>query len=192
MPGRLILVLALAFATLPASAEDFCAELDVPAALDLVCSEAADGSTVVAAPDSPLAALNRLRVRRLDAPVDDPAAWLEEQMTLDTTGLSGFVERWAMHPDNPLKPEAVEPSMQALADALDRLGRLGRSGCEAPREQANGRWTMRCTYDAGVAEGVVQLDLFAGDGLPVATDFRAASPQRTRQLQALVNGLRLD
>jgi hypothetical protein len=51
---------------------------------------------------------------------------------------------------------------------------------------------MRCRYDATVAEGVVYQELRQTDGLPVGIDFRAASAQRARQFEALVNGLRLN
>ncbi len=191
-PLTLLFGTALLVSAGPATAEDFCPALNVPAALDLTCGENADGESVVASPSSPLAVLNRLRVRQLEEPVEDPLSWLEGQMTLDTSGLDDTIEQWARHPDNPIKPEALEPSLNALIAALRSLEQLTRTGCGAPREREPGRWSMRCTYEAGVVEGVVQLDLFETEGLPVATDFRAASTQRAREFEALVNGLRLD
>ena len=184
--------LAVALTVTPVVAEDFCPALDVPTVLDLTCREEPDGATVVAPADTAMAAVNRLRVRRLETPVPDPRAWLEEQVTLDTSGLVDTLERWAEHPDNPIKPEALDPGLRALRDALGQLETLTRTGCGEPRERAPGRWTLRCDYDAGIAEGVMVLELRETDGLPVAIDYRAASEQRARQFEALVNGLRLD
>lgn len=181
-----------ALTSLGAAAEDFCAALDVPAVLELECRTLADGGTVVQGDDTPLAALNQLRLRRLAAPVEDPEAWLREQMTVDTSGLAQSLKSWVQHPDNPIKPEALQPSLDALLGALRGVETLALTGCEAPLERAPGRWSMRCRYDATVAEGVVYQELRLTDGLPVAIDFRAASAQRVRQFEALLNGLRLE
>ncbi len=187
----LTLAIVLSAVAGSAAAEGLCENLAVPAGTDLVCSVDAEGATVVRAPDSPFGPFNRLWIRQLDAPVDDPAAWLTEQMSFDTSGMSTLVERWANHPDNPIKPEVIAPSLETLFDALRDLEQLSRSGCSEPRER-RGRWSMRCTYDAGIARGVVDLTLIETDGLPIHADARAASERRAREFEALVNGLRLD
>jgi hypothetical protein len=171
-----------------AQAEDFCAALALPAQLDLVCGEQRDGATVVRGPESPFPSLNRLEVRRLDAPVDDPAAWLRDQITLDTSGISDTLRGWLTHPDNPLKPEVVEPSLEALADALGQIEQLSQAVCEPPEPVADGRWAIRCRFDLTVAEGMLRLELIETPGLPVAAEMRAASEQRARQFEALLNG----
>ena len=180
---------ALVAATGPARAEDFCPALAVPEPLDLICVEEPDGSTVVRGPDSPFPALNLLRLRRLEAPVDDPAAWLRGQMSLDTSSVSETLRGWLTHPDNPLKPEVVEPSLEALEGALGRIEQLSQAVCEEPEQLAGDRWTMRCRFDLTVADGILRLDLFRTNELPVATELRAASDQRARQFEALLNGL---
>jgi hypothetical protein len=172
----------------PAAAEDFCTALAIPEQLDLVCRVEPDAATVVRGADSPFSQLNRLRVRRLEQPVEDPAAWLRDQMTLDTSGVSETLRDWMTHPDNPLKPEVVEPSLDALQRALGQIEELSRAVCDEPQRLAEGRWAMRCTFDVTVAEGLVRLELRRTEGLPVAVDMRAASEQRSRQFEALLNG----
>jgi len=171
-----------------AHAEDFCAALAIPEQLDLVCREAPDGTTVVRGPESPFPSLNRLELRRLDAAVDDPAAWLRDRITVDTSGISETLRGWLTHPDNPMKPEVVEPSLEALTEALGQIEQLSQAVCEEPEQVADERWAIRCRFDLTVAEGVLRLDLFQTSGLPVAAEMRAASEQRARQFEALLNG----
>jgi hypothetical protein len=172
-----------------AAAEDFCAALAIPEPLDLVCTVEPDGTTVVQSADSPFPTLNRLEVRRLEEPVEEPAAWLRGQMTLDTSGVSETLRGWLTHPDNPLKPEVVEPSLDALEEALGQIEQLSKTVCDAPEQVADARWAMRCRFDLTVAAGVLRLDLFRTADLPIATEMRAASEQRARQFEALLNGL---
>jgi hypothetical protein len=171
-----------------ASAEDFCDALAIPEQLDLVCFEEPDGTTVVRGPESPFPSLNRIELRRLDEPVDDPADWLRDRTTLDTSGISRALRSWLTHPDNPLKPEVVQPSLDALEEVLGELEALSQAVCEEPEQLAPDRWTMRCRFDVTVAEGLLRLELLRTDGLPVAVEMRAASEQRTRQFEALLNG----
>ncbi|MEO1089061.1 MAG: hypothetical protein AAFX81_00370 [Pseudomonadota bacterium] len=178
-----------------AAAEDFCPALAVPAELAMVCeTRIVDGTatTMVRPVGSSLASFNRLIVRRLPEPVDDPAAWLETQMTLDLSPWVGVVEGLAAHPDNPLKPEALEPLLELFRSRVDEVSGFARRACEPPEVRDDDRWTMRCVYDADVAEAVVFLELRQTDGLPIATDFRAAGSQRARQFEALLNGLRVE
>lgn len=179
---------ALVAATPGARAEDFCAALAIPEPLDLLCREQPDGTTLVRGPDSPFPSLNRLELRRLDAPVDDPAAWLRDRITLDTSGIRETLRGWLTHPDNPLKPEVVEPSLEALTEALGQIEELSQTVCEEPEQLAPDRWAIRCRFDLTVAEGVLRLELFDPAGRPVAAEMRAASAQRARQFEALLNG----
>jgi hypothetical protein len=128
-----------------------------------------------------------LELRRLEAPVDDPAAWLRDRTTLDTSGISRTLRGWLTHPDNPLKPDVVEPSLDALEEALGEIEELSRTVCDEPEQVADDRWAMRCRFDLTVAEGVLRLELFQTSELPVAVEMRAASEQRTRQFEALLN-----
>jgi len=179
---------ALVAAAPGARAENFCAALAIPEPLDLACSEGPDGTTVVRGPENPFPSLNRLEVRRLDAPVDDPAVWLRERISVDTSGVSETLRGWLTHPDNPLKPEVVEPSLEALTEALGQIEELSRTVCEEPEQLAADRWTIRCRFDLTVAAGVLRHELFQTSGLPIAAEMRAASEQRTRQFEALLNG----
>jgi hypothetical protein len=187
--SALAVVAGVVSATGTAAAEDFCAALAIPEPLDLVCTVEPDGTTVVQSADSPFPTLNRLEVRRLDAAVEDPAAWLRGRMTLDTSGISDTLRGWLTHPDNPLKPEVVEPSLDALEEALGQIEELSKTVCEAPERVGDARWAMRCRFDLTVADGVLRLDLFRTADLPIATEMRAASEQRARQFEALLNGL---
>jgi hypothetical protein len=184
----LALAVPLALAATAAPAEDFCDALAIPEPLDLVCRVDTDGRTVVHGRDSPFPTLNRLQVRRLDDPVDDPSRWLEEQMMLDTSGMRETLRDWMTHPDNPLKPEVVEPSVRALERMLGQIEELSQTVCEKPERVSDARWAMRCTFDVTVAEGILRLELLRTDGLPVAVEMRAASEQRARQFEALING----
>ena len=171
-----------------AAADDFCGGLALPDQLDLVCRETEDGATVVQGRDSPFPTLNRIRVHRLAAPVDDPREWLREQVTLDTSGISRTLRDWLTHPDNPLKPDVVEPSLDALERALGQIEGLSRAVCAEPEKLSPERWAMRCTFDVTVADGRLRLELRESEGLPVAIEMRAASDQRVRQFEALLNG----
>lgn len=179
---------ALTLGSGAAAAEDFCDALAVPAQLDLVCRVTDDGATLVHGVDSPLPTLNRLRVRRLAEPVDAPERWLEAQVTVDTSGISRTLRDWLTHPDNPLKPDVVEPSVEALERALGQIEELSQAVCDEPEQASAGRWVMRCTFDVSVADGLLRLELRETDGLPVAIEMRAASDQRVRQFEALLNG----
>lgn len=190
VPAAIVL---LAAASSPAVAEDFCSGLDIPEQLDLICRVDAEGATVVQSPDSPFPGLNRIRLHRLDESVDEPASWLRAQMSVDTSSVSESLRGWMTHPDNPLKPEVTRPALEALTDALGELEQLSRTGCEDPRELREQRWVMRCDYELALASGVVRLELREPDAdRPVAIEMRAASEQRVRQFEALLNGFRLE
>jgi len=191
---RRLSLLALAAAVMPlaAAAENFCPALAVPEALDLVCQVEADGATIVQGRDNPFAGFNQLRLQRLEEPVDDPEAWLRQAVTLDTSSISETLRGWMRHPDNPLKPEVVEPSLEALERTLGQLEALSDTVCEEPRQVGPARWAISCRFDVTVADGLLRLELRrTAAGPPVAIEMRTASDQRARQFEALLNGLDL-
>ena len=167
--GCLSLLVLASACTLPAGANDLCASLTIPADLGLACAPAADiapgAVAVTPGSDSGFAGLSRLSLRPLDKAQDplawsDPAAWLQRQMTIDTSSYAGVLGGAADDPDSPFAGPAAKSALDSFVSALQGLGRLPLNACDTPLEQTAGRWAITA---------------------------RAANEQRLRHFEAIAN-----
>lgn len=185
----------LVWATEQAVAQELCADLTIPAELKLSCGPAPAmpaGSVVVAPESGAFASLSRLTIRPLDRAGDDaqawtdPAAWLQRQMTLDTSSLVGSMAGLADDPDSPFSGSAARAALTRLQNALAGMAVLPLTACEAPtNDDARHRWDMHCTFGAGGLGVYVDLRLVTDGERRWAVSMRTANEQRRRHLQAI-------
>jgi hypothetical protein len=89
------------------SIEDLCARLSVPEGAGLGCTVRSDPATaglaaVVQPTDSDFAPLSELTLERVEEPVDDPGAWLREQLTLDLSPVDAALDELIRGADSPI------------------------------------------------------------------------------------------
>ncbi|MEK0082306.1 hypothetical protein [Benzoatithermus flavus] len=193
-PALLSLLLGLLPAA-PSFAADLCARLTIPATLGLVCVAAPDTApeaVAVEPVDGAFAALSRMTVRPLDRGGDplawsDPAAWLQQQMTLDTSRYADLLGGLAKDPDSPFAGPAAEQALERLKSALTGIGRLALGACDEPSETAPGRWDMRCGFTPAGLGLLVHLRLVAEGERRWAMTMRAANERRLRHFEAIAN-----
>lgn len=180
----------------PAAARDFCPLLAIPDELGLRCQTVYEGGTavtIVEATEQPFSGLNRLRLRELDAPVADPAAWLRAQVSLDLSEHQAALDDFAENPDNPFAPDWLAPMIDTARQALDNVEGLAQAPCEPILASGNGlRWSLRCNYNAVLIQQTLFVELRDPNRRPIAIDYRAANPKRERHFLALINGLEAD
>lgn len=185
----------LTVAAEPAVAQDLCAALTIPAELHLVCAPAPSmptGSVTVAPEGGAFASLSRLTIRPLEQAGDDglawtdPSAWLQRQMTLDTSSFAGSMASLADDPDSPFSGSTARAALTRLQSALAGVAALPLTACEAPTQGgARQRWDMHCTFGAGGLGVYVDLRLVADGERRWALSMRTANAQRRRHLQAI-------
>lgn len=189
--------LALSLTT-PAWAEDLCAALSIPEPLGLVCAATPDGAVTVMPADGTFAALSRMTLRRLERSGGDelawsePAAWLQGQVTVDTSGYVGAMADLADDPDSPFAGEAARQALAHLKTVLGGLAKLPLNACEPPAENMPGRWEMPCRYMADGLGLLVDLRLVADGDQRFAVNLRAANEQRLRHFEAIANSFQPD
>lgn len=201
--GLAAVLLVLASAIVPIArvgATDLCAALAIPEPLGLGCAPAPvdatepGGPEVVVEPmEGAFAPLSRLTVRQLRREGEDalawtdPAAWLERQMTLDTSGFANAILALGESPDSPFGGETVRGAVSALASGVQRLGRLALVGCDSPEQARPNRHTMRCSFTVGGLGLLLQLRLVARGDERWAIGFRSTNEQRQRHFEAIAN-----
>ena len=194
--GCLSLLLLASACTLPAGAANLCSSLTVPADLGLGCAPAADVAPAAVAvtpgSDSGFAGLSRLSLRPLDRAQDplawsDPAAWLQQQMTVDTSSYAGVLGGAADDPDSPFAGPEARSALDSFVGVLQGLGRLPLNACDTPLEQTVGRWSMSCRFTMGGLGMLMQLRLVADGDRRWAMTARAANEQRLRHFEAIAN-----
>jgi hypothetical protein len=186
----------------PALAQDLCAELTLPPALDLSCTpvpELAQGAVAVAPVGGTFAALSRMTVRPLVREGEDalawrdPAAWLRRQMTMDTAGYADLLSGLAGSPDSPFAGESARGALDSLKSALGSMGRLPLTACDEPSATIPDRqWDMRCSFTAGGLGLLMHLRLVAAGEERWALTMRAANEQRLRHFEAIANSFAPD
>lgn len=194
-------LLLAAGAAYPALAQELCAELTLPPALDLSCTpapELAQGAVAVAPVGGTFAALSRMTVRPLVREGEDalawrdPAAWLRRQMTVDTAGYADLLSGLAGSPDSPFAGESARGALDSLKSALGGMGRLPLAACDEPGAVAPDRWDMRCSFTAGGLGLLMHLRLVAAGEERWALTMRAANEQRLRHFEAIANSFAPD
>lgn len=191
---RIVLAAALLFALgLGAgetrAAELRCADLDVPAGIDLTCRATPDGLTV-GPPDGPYASLTRLSLSALDEAPDDAAAFLRQRVRVGDESVEAAADALFDSPDSPFNGTDWADLLQSALHSLDRLTQLPLEGCT---DEASGvlaeRAVLRCAWQlAGLAQYYQGAVLRLNDRTYVL-DLRAMNAQRFRHLRAIANSL---
>jgi hypothetical protein len=197
--GCAIGLIGLAWAGAPASAQPtLCARLTVPEGLELDCvlqSDAAGAglAAVVQPTDSEFAPLSELRLRRVEEPVEDPAAWLREQLTLDLTPLDAALAELTRDPDSPITGTGLAEQLESWRGLLGSAAALPLSGCDDPaRLPREGAWEMACEWELGPLRQLMRFRLIERDGERHAITIRTMNEQRLRHLVAIANSFESD
>lgn len=195
---RLAFVALLAGCATPplAAQQDLCPTLTIPASLGLACAPTEDlapGAVTVAPTEGSFAALSRLSLRPLERTGEDalawsnPTAWLQRQITLDTSGASTRLECLGQDPDSPFAGPEAEGALRSLENMLSGMARLPLNACNEPAETSPNRWTMDCRFTAGGIGLLLQHRLVAQGDRRWAITSRAANEQRLRHFEAIAN-----
>jgi hypothetical protein len=190
-----ILVVTGTACTAPVASAELCGALTIPTQLGLTCTAAPEiglDAVEVGPVEGTFAALSRLTLRPLTRSEDelawtDPAAWLQRQITLDTSGTSARLGGLGQDPDSPFAGPEAEGALKSLENMLSGLARLPLSACNDPAETSLGRWTMDCSFTAGGIGLLVQHRLVAVGERRWGMTLRAANGQRLRHFEAIAN-----
>jgi hypothetical protein len=192
----LIGTISLACAGGPAAAqpsEDLCARLSVPDGIGLACTLQSDatgsGLAVVQPTDSDFAPLSELSVRPVEGPVEDPAAWLREQLTLDLSPIDSALEDLIRGADSPITGTPLAEQLQSWRGLLGSAAKLPLSGCRDPVHLAGGidAWEMACEWELGPLRQYMRFRLVERAGELYAIRIRTMNEQRLRHLVAIAN-----
>ena len=194
--GFAIGLVGLAYTGAPVSAqptEALCARLTVPDGLELDCvvqSDAADAgvAAVVRPTDSEFGPLSELQLRRVEEAIDDPAAWLREQLTLDLTPLDAAIDELIHGPDSPITGTPLAQQLQSWSGLLGSAATLPLVGCRDPVRLARDEiWEMVCEWEVGSLRQFMRFRLIERDGERYAIRIRTMNEQRLRHLVAIAN-----
>jgi hypothetical protein len=189
-------MIGLAWGGAPVSAqpaEALCARLSVPAGLQLDCVVQSDtagaGVAAILRPtDSEFGPLSELRLHRVEEAVDDPAAWLREQLTLDLTPLDAAIDELIHGPDSPITGTPLADQLQSWRGLLGSAATLPLAGCRNPVRLARAEtWEMACEWEVGSLRQFMRFRLIERDGERYAIRIRTMNEQRLRHLVAIAN-----
>jgi hypothetical protein len=194
MKCSLALVL-LACGLVPISAEAaICPAIPIPPELGLTCTEnPGDAFTPPSATISPegslFSAFTGLTVRKLgkDEKIDDVTDWLQQQVTVDLSGLGSFFSGLADDPDLPVQNDALAQSLEDTGTMIKSLGDLPLSGCGEP-DLGPRQSDLVCHWDASGLGLDMQVRLVDTGTDRYALRAWSMNDRRFRQLQALANG----
>jgi hypothetical protein len=188
--------LCLACAGTPAAAHaatDLCARLFVPDGIQLGCTlqsePAGRGLAAVVQPtDSDFAPLSELTLRKLEEPIEDPAEWLRQQLTLDLSPVNSALEELINGADSPITGTPLADQLQSWRGLLGSAARLPLSGCSDPVRLAGGdAWQMACEWELGPLRQYMNFRLVERAGEQYAIRIRTMNEQRLRHLLAIAN-----
>ena len=194
--GFAIGLVGLAWAGAPVSAqptEALCARLTVPEGLELDCVVQSDAAgagvaAVVRPTDSEFGPLSELQLRRVEEAIDDPAAWLREQLTLDLTPLDAAIDELIHGPDSPITGTPLAQQLQSWRGLLGSAATLPLAGCRDPvRLVRDETWEMVCEWEVGSLRQFMRFRLIERDGERYAIRIRTMNEQRLRHLVAIAN-----
>jgi hypothetical protein len=194
--GFAIGLICLACTGAPASAqptEALCARLAVPDGLGLDCLLESDADSsglaaVVRPTDSEFAPLSELQLRRIEEPIEDPAAWLREQLTLDLSPVDAALEDLIHGADSPITGTPLADQLQSWRGLLGSAATLPLAGCRDPVRLARGEtWEMACEWEVGPLRQYMRFRLIERDGERHAIRIRTMNEQRLRHLVAIAN-----
>ena len=194
--GFAIGLVGLAWAGAPVSAqptEALCARLTVPEGLELDCVVQSDAAgagiaAVVRPTGSEFGPLSELQLRRVEEAIDDPAAWLREQLTLDLTPLDAAIDELIHGPDSPITGTPLAQQLQSWRGLLGSAATLPLTGCGDPvRLVRDETWEMVCEWEVGSLRQFMRFRLIERDGERYAIRIRTMNEQRLRHLVAIAN-----
>ena len=176
-----------------AAPADPCGMLFVPDGLQLRCTVDRgvedDWRLVVRPEESLFDALSELSVEPVEEPVEDPQAWLREQLRVDLSGLEDVVRELTESDDSPFTDEAVAP-LEAWLGMLAGLAEWPLQSCEEP--SAGGaieESELACEWQLGPFHQHFLIRLVERDGQQYAVRVRAMNERRLRHLVAIANSL---
>jgi hypothetical protein len=194
--GFLVGTLYLACGVTPAAAAaaaDLCARLSVPEGIDLHCTVQSDPAgpglaAVVQPTDSDFAPLSELTLRPIEEPIEDPAEWLREQLTLDLSPVDSALEELIDSADSPITGTPLADQLQSWRGLLGSAAKLPLSGCSDPVRLAGGdAWQMACEWELGPLRQFMTFRLVERAGERYAIRIRTMNEQRLRHLVAIAN-----
>lgn len=183
---------AVAAAAIPA--DELCARLFVPEGYELACTYEsapgeADGAAVVRPTEGAFAPLSELSLREVAEPVDDPAAWLREQLTLDLSTMEAALDGLVRDPDSPITGTPLAEQLDSWRGLLGSAATLPLAGCSEPAPLTGGiaGWEMACDWELGPLRQYMRFRLVERAGSRYAITIRTMNEQRLRHLVAIAN-----
>lgn len=200
-----LLAAALALVGLPGSSvpaqaaapADPCGLLFVPEGYQLRCTVHRgiedEWRLLIRPENSPFAALSELSIEPIEEPVDDPQAWLRNQLSLDLSGLEHVVRELAEGDDSPFADEEVAGPLEAWLGMMATLAEWPLQSCEespamsgsAPRESSE----LSCEWQLGPLHQHLVIRLVEREGQHYVVRIRAMNERRLRHLVAIANSL---
>jgi hypothetical protein len=192
----LIGAIALACAgasTATQATEDLCARLSVPDGVGLAClvrsDPAGSGLAAVVQPtDSDFAPLSELTLRRVEGPIEEPAEWLRQQLTLDLSPVDAALNELIHGADSPITGTPLAEQLQSWRGLLGAAATLPLTGCGDPARLAGGEaWEMACEWELGGLRQYMRFRLVERAGDHYGIRIRTMNEQRLRHLLAIAN-----
>jgi hypothetical protein len=173
--------------------EDLCARLSVPDGVGLAClvrsDPAGSGLAAVVQPtDSDFAPLSELTLRRVEGPIEEPAAWLRQQLTLDLSPVDAALNELIQGADSPITGTPLAEQLQSWRGLLGAAATLPLTGCGDPARLAVGEaWEMACEWELGGLRQYMRFRLVERAGDYYGIRIRTMNEQRLRHLLAIAN-----
>jgi hypothetical protein len=179
--------------SLTQASEDLCARLAVPEGAGLACMVRSDpaGSglaAVVQPTDSDFAPLSELTLRPVEGPIENPAEWLRQQLTLDLSPVDAALNELIHGPDSPITGTPLAEQLQSWRGLLGAAATLPLTGCGDPARLAGGEaWEMACEWELGGLRQYMRFRLVERGGDHYGIRIRTMNEQRLRHLLAIAN-----
>jgi hypothetical protein len=190
--GTIGIACAGALTTTQAS-EDLCARLAVPDGAGLACmvrsEPAGSGLAAVVQPtDSEFAPLSELTLRVVEGPIENPAEWLRQQLTLDLSPVDAALNELIHGPDSPITGTPLAQQLQSWRGLLGAAATLPLTGCGDPVRLSGGEaWEMACEWEVGGLRQYMRFRLVERGGDHYGIRIRTMNEQRLRHLLAIAN-----
>jgi hypothetical protein len=185
-------LLAHAAPAAAAAPADPCALLFVPPGYQLSCTEhqaAGDDWRLVVRPEnSPFGELSELSLEPVEEPVEDPRAWLRDQLSLDLTGLEDAVRALAENDDSPLADARITASLEAWLGMMSSFAEWPLESCVEPSSMSGGAG-LACDWTLGPFHQHLVTRLVERGGQRYMVRIRAMNERRLRHLVAIANSL---
>lgn len=176
-----------------AAQSELCERLFVPEGYSLACSVEGDPaagawSLVVQPAEGAFAPLSELAIRPVAEPVEDPAAWLRQQLTLDMSRFDATLDGLLHGPDSPIANSTIVDQLESWRGLLRAAAGWPLAGCADPESAPGGdSWSMACEWDVGPFHQFLTLRLVDREGERYAVKIRAMNEHRMRHLVAIAN-----